>query len=525
MCRSKDASEHAYPIGDAGPPAVTEPTEPKAHENSDQHSERIEVQPKAGIAWTAALQTGWYDKPAVMFYGKEILLGIIICMAQIPESIAFAYLARVRPPVALHAAWVVGLVCALLGGRPGMINGATGAFAAIVSSFLEEPLTAGGNGAGVELLFPSVMVGGVLMLAVWGLKLDRLITMLPLPVMIGFCNGLAIVIGLAQLHPFNAPPCTTDGGAAAVGGAHRTRELSASGTSCSDTGFKQGPELWWMMLIMLTAMFIMEFLPKVPKPTKLVDKPAWSKPFLVLLIVLLELPSSMISIIVSIVLEFYLVRPLGYRTDTIGDKEKFTQADALPRPFFLDDQYDMSVLSRPGSATQILTQGILLCAVGCIESLMTAEVVSGFTKTSHHSGLVVGAMGLGNIISGFLGGMGGNAMIGLSTIACLNGGKGRIAPLTTALGIVICVAAAYQVLNFIPMAALAGIMIVVVLHTFKWFSIPMLLAILLPERLRASVSDAADSAAHTCSVCGRFSMNRKVSCNMASSSPCDVPNG
>ena len=139
------------------------------------------------------------------------------------------------------------------------------------------------------------------------------------------------------------------------------------------------------------------------------------------------------------------------------------------------------MLSAPGAVSTIFTQGLLLCAVGCIESLMTAEVVSGFTKTQHHSGLVVGAMGLGNIVSGLLGGMGGNAMIGLSTIACLNGGKGRVAPLTTALGIVITVSVAYEVLNFIPMAALAGIMIVVVLHTFKWFSLPMLVAAALPK--------------------------------------------
>lgn len=141
---------------------------------------------------------------------------------------------------------------------------------------------------------------------------------------------------------------------------------------------------------------------------------------------------------------------------------------------------------------------------------MTAEVVSGFTKTAHHSGLVVGAMGLGNIISGILGGMGGNAMIGLSTIACLNGGKGRVAPLATSLGIVITVAAAYEVLNFIPMAALAGIMIVVVLHTFKWFSVPMLLAAMLPESYRTRFSDSAENLSHSCSVCGRFSMNRKI---------------
>ena len=477
----------------------------------------VEVLPKRSISMRESLSSGWYATPRLAFYGREVLLGIIICMAQIPESIAFAYLARVRPPVALHAAWVVGLVCALLGGRPGMINGATGAFAAIVSSFLEEPLTPGGNGKGVELLFPSVIVGGVLMLVVWALRLDKFISMLPLPVMIGFCNGLAIVIGLAQLHPFYAPVCplhTATGHAnmsstAGVSSATRRRELATG--ACTSTGFKQGAELWWMLLIMTSAMLIMEFLPKLPKPTKISKRPAWAKPFLLLLAGVLELPSSLISIVASILLEFFLIRPLGFRTDTIGDKEKFTSADAWPRLFFLEGAYDLSLISAEGAAARIAQQGLLLCAVGCIESLMTAEVVSQFTKTPHHSGLVVGAMGVGNIISGFLGGMGGNAMIGLSTIACLNGGKGRIAPLTTAVGIITCVAAAYQVLNFIPMAALAGVMIVVVLHTFKWFSVPMLAAALLPSSYRTALSDRASAASESlCSACGSFNMHRKV---------------
>ena len=172
-----------------------------------------------------------------------------------------------------------------------------------MSSFLEEPLTPGGNGKGVELLFPSVIVGGVLMLVVWALRLDKFISMLPLPVMIGFCNGLAIVIGLAQLHPFYAPVCplhTATGHAnmsstAGVSSATRRRELATG--ACTSTGFKQGAELWWMLLIMTSAMLIMEFLPKLPKPTKISKRPAWAKPFLLLLAGVLELPSSLISIV------------------------------------------------------------------------------------------------------------------------------------------------------------------------------------------------------------------------------------
>ena len=478
-------------------------------EAPEAESERTLLSLPEPISMRDVLKQGWTADPGeskAQFYIREVLLGVIICMAQVPESIAFAYLARVRPPVALHAAWVIGIFCSVIGGRPGMVNGATGAFAAIVATFLAEPEVAGGNGAGVELLFPSVMLAGVLMLIVWALKLDKYITLLPLPVMVGFCNGLAIVIGRAQLHPYYAPMCgATNNNTCPTGPVHADahhRALSASGC-CTESGFKQGAELWFMLLIMLSAMGIMEFLPKIPKPSKLSDKPLPMRIGGYCVLAVLELPSSMISIIVSILLEFFLVRPLGYRTDTIGDKQEFTVRDALPRPFFLDTDYDMSAYSADGAISQIITQGVLLCAVGCIESLMTSEVVSGFTKTPHHSGLVVGAMGAGNIISGFFGGMGGNAMIGLSTIACLNGGRGRVAPTATAVGILLCVSCAYSVLNFIPMAALAGIMIVVVLHTFKWFSLPMLAAALLSQEGR-------DKLMASLQCCPMVSVHRKV---------------
>ena len=129
---------------------------------------------------------GGSEKPAetrTEVWVREVLLGVIICFAQVPESIAFALMAHVKAPVGLHAAWVIGLVCGLFGGRPGMVNGATGAFAAIINTFLSKPADPGGNGAEVELLFPSVMMAGVFMLLVWALGLNRLLNSMPSPVM------------------------------------------------------------------------------------------------------------------------------------------------------------------------------------------------------------------------------------------------------------------------------------------------------------------------------------------------------
>jgi len=153
------------------------------------------------------LKYGWapYDSTVdkKQWYLKEALLGLVICFAQIPERVAFAFLANVDPSVGIHAAWQVGLICSALGGRPAMVNGATGAFAAIIATFIPAPLDGQTNGQGIEYLFPSVILAGCLMFVFSILKAGRfVINLIGSTVMLGFCNGLAVVIGRAQLHPF-----------------------------------------------------------------------------------------------------------------------------------------------------------------------------------------------------------------------------------------------------------------------------------------------------------------------------------
>lgn len=409
----------------------------------------------------APITKGWRPPPegtAWEFYTREILLGITITCAQVPESVAFAFMAHVKPPIALHAAWIVGFICSAFSGRPGMVNGATGAFAAIVGNFVTNA-GAGNNGEGIELLFPSVMLAGVLMCLVSYFNLSRFILILPTPVMIGFCNGLAIVIGLAQLHPFFEPHDEASG---AEG--HRRLEGGGFGT------LKTGPELWFMLIICFSSMAIMEFMPKIP------------------LKIVKVIPSSLFAIISAIIIEFVIVRPMGHRTNTIADVSKFTADTAFPIPFFVEhpttEEYDLSKIYSASGIMAIVNQGVLLTLVGTIEDLLTSEVVESFVKTPSDGDLTVLSMGVANIVSGFMGTMGGNAMIGLSTVNTLNGGRGRVGPTVAAFGVMVCCMGAYELLNFIPIAALSGIMIVVVLHTFKWFSLKMMLACLLPQTIR-----------------------------------------
>lgn len=403
----------------------------------------------------APITEGWRpsakDSTAWEFYTREVLLGVTIACAQVPESVAFAFMAHVKPPIALHAAWIVGFICSIFSGRPGMVNGATGAFAAIIGNFVVNE-GAGNNGEGIETLFPSVILAGVIMCFVSYFNLSRFILLLPTPVMIGFCNGLAIVIGLAQLHPFFEADETDEHGRRLFGKA------------------KTGAELWFMLLICFSSMAIMEFVPKIP--IQLVK----------------VIPSSLLAILVSVLIERAIVRPLGYRTDSIADVFEFTSDSAFPIPFFVDhpttEDYDLSKITTGSGIVTIIQQGVLLALVGCIEDLLTSEVVESFVKTPSDGNLTVLSMGAANIVSGLMGTMGGNAMIGLSTVNTLNGGRGRLGPTVTAAAIMICCMGAYEALNFIPIAALSGIMIVVVLHTFKWFSLKMLLACFLPQTMR-----------------------------------------
>merc|ERR1719171_2001395 len=254
--------------------------------------------------------------------------------------------------------------------------------------------------------------------------------------MIGFCNGLAIVIGMAQLHPFRD---------------HHHHWVT-------------GSELGGMIAITLASMITMEYLPKVPSK------------------ILKQIPSSLSAVIIAIVIEFAILRAgMGVETKTIGDVSPFSRDTALPKLFWL---YPTPEESSWAGARIVMWQGLLLALVGMLESLMTQEVVDTLTNSAGDRQKTLGAMAVGNLVSGFFGGMGGNAMIGLSTINCLNGGRYRLGPTVTALGIAISVMGAYPLLNFIPVAALAGIMIVVVLHTFKWFSLKMILAAVLPKAQR-----------------------------------------
>jgi SulP family sulfate permease len=338
-------------------------------------------------------------------FKNEILSGLTVALALVPEAVAFAFVAGVDPLVGLYAAFMVGLLAAIFGGRPGMISGATGAMAVVMVALVAEH--------GVEYLFAAVVLTGLLQMGAGVLGLGKFIRIVPHPVMLGFVNGLAIVIFLAQLQHFQV---TTPEGV--------KQWLSV------------GPLVIFAGLVVLT-MMIIHFLPKLTA----------------------TFPSALAAIIaVSL-----LVLGLELDTVTVGDLASIKgglPAFHLPMvPFTFE------------TLMIILPYAFILAAVGLIESLLTLSLIDEVTNTRGRGNRECMGQGIANTVTGFFGGMGGCAMIGQSMINVNSGGRQRLSGVSAALFLLMFILFASSLIERIPMAALVGVMFVVVVATFEWSSL------------------------------------------------------
>ena len=335
----------------------------------------------------------------------ESLAGLTVALALVPEAVAFAFVAGVHPLVGLYAAFIVGIITAVTGGRPGMISGATGALAVVMVSLVSEN--------GVEYLFITVVAMGVIQIVVGVLRLGNLIRMVPFPVMLGFVNGLAIVIGLAQLENFKI---------ASEEGGHAWLPME-------DLAIMVG-------LIALTMIVI--FL--VPKLSKLI-------------------PAALAGIVaVSAVVILGNID-----TPTVGDLASIS--GGLPEFSVPDVPWNLETLRI------ILPFAFILAGIGLIESLLTLSLIDGLTDTKGQKNKECMSQGLANVVTGFFGGMGGCAMIGQSMINIKSGARMRISGILAALFLLVFILFASSLIEQIPIAALVGVMFVVVVGTFSWASL------------------------------------------------------
>jgi sulfate permease, SulP family len=335
------------------------------------------------------------------------LSGATVALALVPEAIAFSLVAGVSPFVGLYAAFFMCFITALIGGRPGMISGATGSMAVVMVSLVSQH--------GVNMLFGTVILAGLIQVIVGLLGLGKLIRMMPKPVMVGFVNGLAIVIGLAQFSQFKIP--------------------SADGSM----EWIQGLDLYIMSSLVVIAMLITHYFPKVSK----------------------KIPGALAAII-FLSLMAPLLESLGFNIQVVGDMMRGAKIEGFPGFSLPHVPFNIETLGI------IFPYAVILAVIGLSESLMTLTLIDERTATRGNGNQECMAQGIGNIISGFFSSMGGCAMIGQSMINITSGGRGRLSGLVAGLGLLLCILFAWPLIKMIPLAALIGVMFMVVLETFEW---------------------------------------------------------
>ena len=347
---------------------------------------------------------------------NDVLSGLTVALALVPEAVAFAFVAGVEPLVGLYAAFIVGLITACIGGRPGMISGATGALAVVMVALVADH--------GVEYLFATVVLMGILQILAGVFKLGKFIRMVPHPVMLGFVNGLAIVIFLAQLSQFG------------VAGEPGWLAGTAMEGSIIDVAWLDGAQMNMLLGLVLLTMAIIHFLPKLTT----------------------AIPSSLVAIVTVTLLVFGLnldTRVVGDIASIKGDLPSFH----LPM-----------VPLNWETLTIIFPYSLILAAIGLIESLLTLRLVDEITGTRGHGNKECVGQGVANTVTGFFGGMGGCAMIGQSMINVNSGGRGRLSGITAALCLLAFILFTSSLIEKIPLAALIGVMFIVVIGTFEWSS-------------------------------------------------------
>lgn len=434
---------------------------------------------------------------------NDILSGLTVALALVPEAVAFAFVAGVSPIIGLYSAFFIGLLSAIFGGRPGMISGATGAMAVVVVSLVAIH--------GVEYLFPTVILCGLIQIVVGCLRLGMLIRIVPHPVMLGFVNGLAIVIFMAQFGSFKTV------------------------NSLGQLDYINGPALWIMIVLVLMTMAIIWLLPKATKaiPASLVaivvvtltatginayldsSYAAKNQDRVVLTVGDMLYTNARAAAVAKVTgdtgahgAEATETDSNSLRTNAVdakNDLERDSQTQlagigssentnathtideasaaaimksvspdsvglsaGLPVPAIL--QYTLPPLSWE-TLKIIFPFAIILAAVGLIESLMTMTLIDEITETRGQGNRECIGQGTANMVCGFFGGMGGCAMIGQSLININSGGRGRLSGIVAASCLLMFVLFLAPWIEMIPMAALVGVMFMVVINTFEWGSL------------------------------------------------------
>jgi SulP family sulfate permease len=369
----------------------------------------------------------------------DVLAGITVSLAMIPEVVAFAFVAQIDPLVALSGAFIIGLITAVFGGRPGLISGAAGAVAVIFVSMIAEGHTKGMlfdtpiDNMGYFYLLACVILMGVIQVLAGVLKIGKFVRLIPHSVMMGFVNGLAIVIFWAQVKMFS----------------HKTLEVSAEGVKNYASTFMQGTELYIMLGLVALTMAVIWLLPKITK----------------------KIPAALTAILITT----FIVIFTGMDVSTVGSYIIEGGGTGLKGEFPTPNtDLWQNLPINLDTFMFILPFAFLAASVGLIESLMTMNLVDELTETRGNGNRECVAQGAGNILSGLFGGTGGCGMIGQTVININAGGRGRLSGIMMALTLLTFILFTDKLIEQVPIAALVGVMFMMVIETFAWSSFRIL---------------------------------------------------
>ncbi|MEA5673474.1 SulP family inorganic anion transporter [Pseudomonas sp. MH2] len=333
----------------------------------------------------------------------DVLAGLTTSFALVPECIAFALVAHLNPLMGLYGAFIICTLTALFGGRPGMISGAAGSMAVVIVALVVQH--------GAQYLLATVLLGGIVMILFGVLRLGKLVRLVPYPVMLGFVNGLAIVIAMAQLEHFKD-------------GEH----------------WLGGKPLLLMVGLVALTMLVVYVLPKLTR----------------------AVPPALVAI-VGVGLLVYL---LGLPTRTLGDMAHI--AGGLPQLAWPEVPWNLETLKI------IAPYALVMAMVGLLETLLTLNLTDEITESRGFPDRECVALGAANMVSGLCGGMGGCAMIGQTVINLSSNGRGRLSGVVAGVMILLFVLFLSPLIERIPLAALVGVMFVVAQQTFAWASLRVL---------------------------------------------------
>jgi sulfate permease, SulP family len=370
---------------------------------------------------------------------NDILAGITVSLAMIPEVVAFAFVAQIDPLVALSGAFIIGLITAIFGGRPGLISGAAGAVAVIFVAMIAEGHSKGMlfdtpiDNMGYFYLLACVILMGIIQVFAGVLKLGKFVRLIPHPVMMGFVNGLAIVIFWAQVKMFT----------------HKSLQVSKEGVNEYVSTFMQGTELYIMIGLVALTMTIIWVIPKITK----------------------KIPASLTAILITTLIVVFS----GLEVSTVGSYIIEGGGEGLKGEFPTPNlELWQNLPFNLDTLRFIFPFAILAASVGLIESLMTMNLVDELTETRGNGNKECIAQGAGNIVSGLFGGTGGCGMIGQTVININAGGRGKLSGIMMAITLLTFILFTDKFIEQVPIAALIGVMFMMVIETFAWSSFRIL---------------------------------------------------